>query len=186
MVPAGWLELAHVNPVDSDTSGVRFVQSREQLDQRGLACTVFADDGQRLACLNGRVKVLEDRPITTGIGERYVFEANVATGKPSRIACAGGLSMLCANCVFQARNGVDRGRSLCNRPMRIVVEAENSGGEDRLDDGHCRTHVDATHQAIACGDPDRQRLGPSKQRCERGAEQPALSAGVQDAAQDCV
>src|SRR5664280_3849591 len=70
-------ELSDVDAVNADRACVYLVEAHQQVDDRGLAGTGRADDGQDLTRSNVRVQVLDQRPVRL-VPERYAVESHVA------------------------------------------------------------------------------------------------------------
>ena len=75
---------AQVDAVEKDLTFGGIVEARDELDDGGFALTVFADECDALAGLDGEVEVFEDAAVGAGIGEGNVAELEAATDRSGR------------------------------------------------------------------------------------------------------
>ena len=85
--------LLEVEAVEQDPAAGRAIQAGQQLDQRGLAGAVLADQGQALAGLDVQIDVRQRGRGGVGVDELHVLEADaVARARPRRRACRSSLA----------------------------------------------------------------------------------------------
>src|SRR5690606_32918270 len=70
---------AEVGAIEGDAAAGRLVEPGQELDQRGLARAVLADQGQLLARTQVERDAGEGRAIAAGIGERDVLEGQAVS-----------------------------------------------------------------------------------------------------------
>src|SRR5690606_23195044 len=80
LAQGGFVPVGQIDAVEQDASAGRRVQPRKQLDQRRLAGTVLADQGQRLAGPDMQVDVFERWRFAARIGEGNMLEADAIAG----------------------------------------------------------------------------------------------------------
>ena len=66
--PGGQVDVGQVGAVDGDPAAGRLVHPGQQLDQRGLAGAVVADDGHHRAGRQPQVDVGQDLDVGAGVG----------------------------------------------------------------------------------------------------------------------
>lgn len=81
-------QLADILTAHADAAAVHIVEAHEQIDDRRLAAAGRADDGNTLAGLRGKIKML-DQVLLRDIGERDVLQRNAAVGVRERLRIGG-------------------------------------------------------------------------------------------------
>lgn len=81
-------QLADILAAHADTAAVHIVEAHEQIDDRRLAAAGRPDDGNTLAGLRGKIKML-DQVLLRDIGERDVLQRNTAVGVRERLRIGG-------------------------------------------------------------------------------------------------
>ena len=81
-------QLADILAAHADAAAVHIVEAHEQIDDRRLAAAGRADDGNTLAGLRGKIKML-DQVLLRDIGERDVLQRDAAVGVRERLRIGG-------------------------------------------------------------------------------------------------
>src|SRR2546425_919042 len=138
--PRREIELAKVDAVNLDRTGLRIVQPAQQLGDRGLAGTVLSNDGQRRAGGNREIEVLQHGRARR-VRERDIAETNLARrwcyarGAIARAQSASG-----THGRFESEHRGDGGSRSIERPTESAKgDHGHTDGTLHVDDGFPET-----------------------------------------------
>ena len=74
--PVGRIKLVERDAVDRDAPGDRPVQTQQQLEERGFAGAIVANQGERSSHRNAEIELIQNWTVGVRIGEGHALEAD--------------------------------------------------------------------------------------------------------------
>src|SRR5262249_9140428 len=162
----------------------RVVEAREQLDERGLAGAVRADDGERAAGGDLEIERREHRLLLARVDEADALEADGAARQP---VGGAGAADDAGRGAGPAPDGLERAeheRGVGDPAGAVVEEREDSGGQDRADERDRAAERQRAGGGLARERREDEPLGARDEEVDAERGQPALAALAPDAAHD--
>ena len=160
--PRREVQLAQIDAIDLDRAGPRVVQTAEQLGQRRFARAVLPDDGERRACGNDEIELVEHER-STRVAKADVAKADLARWRAGRRAIAGRQRARRSHRRLDTQHGIHRRRGAVEGPTESS-KRDHRHAHGALDEGDDLTQTEPAAYNGVRERPEDQDVGGHDQQ----------------------